>query len=92
MWRLMRVPARAAATPAARQARFFAAQTSAHASSSGKPAETTVKHERQPTESEEDVAADRSRIDPIHRKNATDSQQDVEADRSPVDPLKGPSK
>lgn len=55
-----------------------------------------------PTESEEDVAADRSQVDPLHpestpapkrdetveKKNPTESEEDVAADRSTVDPLK----
>jgi len=54
-----------------------------------------------PTESEEDVAADRSTVDPLHpepetpisdetavKKNPTESEEDVAADRSTVDPLK----
>ncbi|KAM0156203.1 hypothetical protein ACHAQE_006501 [Botrytis cinerea] len=53
-----------------------------------------------PTESEEDVAADRSPIDPLHpeptpkidetvkKENPTESEEDVAADRSTVDPLK----
>ncbi|ESZ97975.1 hypothetical protein SBOR_1646 [Sclerotinia borealis F-4128] len=53
-----------------------------------------------PTESEEDVAADRSPIDPLHpeptpkldetleKGNPTESEEDVAADRSTVDPLK----
>ncbi|KAH8770527.1 ribosomal subunit 39S-domain-containing protein [Hyaloscypha finlandica] len=62
--------------------------------------ETTVKEN--PTESEEDVAADRSTIDPLHpsspevevdetaeKKNPTESEEDVAADRSTVDPLSG---
>jgi copper chaperone CopZ len=55
--------------------------------------ETAVKEH--PTESEEDVAADRSTIDPLHPKvdetaekeNPTESEEDVAADRSTVDPL-----
>ncbi|RSL96100.1 hypothetical protein CEP52_011686 [Fusarium oligoseptatum] len=58
---------------------------------SGKPAATpnksAQKHNPQPTESEADVAADRSRNDPIHRQNPTESQEDVVADRSPDNPL-----
>ncbi|KAL5611004.1 hypothetical protein FOBRF1_007121 [Fusarium oxysporum] len=50
------------------------------------------KHDPQPTESEEDVAADRSRIDPIHWPNLTESQEDVMADRSSDNPLKVPPK
>ncbi|RSL75370.1 hypothetical protein CEP51_010925 [Fusarium floridanum] len=53
---------------------------------SGKPA-ASQKHNPQPTESEADVAADRSRNDPIHRQNPTESQEDVVADRSPDNPL-----
>ncbi|PMD55781.1 uncharacterized protein K444DRAFT_537093 [Hyaloscypha bicolor E] len=62
--------------------------------------ETTVKEN--PTESEEDVAADRSTIDPLHpsspevevdetaeKGNPTESEEDVAADRSTVDPLSG---
>ncbi|KAF7856837.1 hypothetical protein EAF04_009599 [Stromatinia cepivora] len=53
-----------------------------------------------PTQSEEDVAADRSPVDPLHpgptpkinetaeKGNPTESEEDVAADRSPVDPLK----
>ncbi|KAA8576225.1 hypothetical protein EYC84_006376 [Monilinia fructicola] len=63
--------------------------------------ETTEK--RAPTESEEDVAADRSPIDPLHpeptpkldetveKGNPTESEEDVAADRSTVDPLKAKS-
>ncbi len=58
--------------------------------------ETAVKEN--PTESEEDVAADRSTIDPLHptpaevdetseKVNPTESEEDVAADRSTVDPL-----
>jgi len=60
--------------------------------------ETTVKEN--PTESEEDVAADRSTIDPLHpsspevevdetaeKENQTESEEDVAADRSTIDPL-----
>jgi hypothetical protein len=57
--------------------------------------ETVVKEN--PTESEEDVAADRSTIDPLHpssevdetapKGNPTESEEDVAADRSTVDPL-----
>ncbi|RSL54783.1 hypothetical protein CEP53_007325 [Fusarium sp. AF-6] len=58
---------------------------------SGKPAtpnkSASQKHNPQPTESEADVAADRSRNDPIHRQNPTESQEDVVADRSPDNPL-----
>ncbi|KAG4429057.1 hypothetical protein IFR05_015461 [Cadophora sp. M221] len=58
----------------------------------------TVEHEV-PTESEEDVAADRSTIDPLHsdaepaaeetfeKENPTESEEDVDADRTSVDPL-----
>ncbi|KAF8867069.1 hypothetical protein BDZ45DRAFT_638372 [Acephala macrosclerotiorum] len=59
----------------------------------------TVEHEA-PTESEEDVAADRSTVDPLHpestealvdetatKENPTESEEDVAADRSPIDPL-----
>jgi hypothetical protein len=62
--------------------------------------ETSLKEN--PTESEEDVAADRSTIDPLHpsgteievdetaeKKNPTESEEDVAADRSTVDPLSG---
>ncbi|KAB8302935.1 hypothetical protein EYC80_006251 [Monilinia laxa] len=60
--------------------------------------ETT--EQRAPTESEEDVAANRSSIDPLHpeptpkvdetaeKGNPTESEEDVAADRSTVDPLK----
>lgn len=53
-----------------------------------------------PTESEEDVAADRSPIDPLHpeptpkidetvkKETPTESEEDIAADRSTVDPLK----
>lgn len=54
-----------------------------------------------PTESEEDVAADRSELDPLHpdesstfidetavKEQPTESEEDVAADRSEVDPLK----
>ncbi|KAI9641010.1 hypothetical protein NHQ30_010437 [Ciborinia camelliae] len=53
-----------------------------------------------PTESEEDIAADRSPVDPLHpeptpkidetaeKVNPTESEEDVAADRSTVDPLK----
>ncbi|QSZ30990.1 hypothetical protein DSL72_000551 [Monilinia vaccinii-corymbosi] len=56
-----------------------------------------------PTESEEDVAADRSPVDPLHpeptpeidetaeKGNPTESEEDVAADRSTVDPLKAKS-
>jgi hypothetical protein len=60
--------------------------------------ETVVKEN--PTESEEDVAADRSSIDPLHppttpaavdetaeKEYPTESEEDVAADRSTVDPL-----
>lgn len=60
--------------------------------------ETAVK--TNPTESEEDVAADRSTIDPLHpdktpiddthesvENEPTESEQDVNADRSEIDPL-----
>ena len=61
--------------------------------------ETAVKED--PTESEEDVAADRSPVDPLHpdstipaavdetseKENLTESEEDVAADRSTVDPL-----
>jgi hypothetical protein len=59
----------------------------------------TAEHEA-PTESEEDVAADRSSVDPLHpesteapvdetatNENPTESEEDVAADRSPIDPL-----
>lgn len=62
--------------------------------------ETAVKTD--PTESEEDVAADRSVVDPLHptesetpleetpiKYDPTESEEDVDADRSEVDPLKG---
>jgi hypothetical protein len=55
-----------------------------------KPAEAIYsmqEHKPQPTESQEDVAADRSAIDPLHRLNPTESQENVMADRSPDDPL-----
>ncbi|KAL2067340.1 hypothetical protein VTL71DRAFT_1765 [Oculimacula yallundae] len=58
----------------------------------------TAEHEN-PTEAEEDVAADRSTVDPLQRdsetavdetlekENPTESEEDVAADRSSVDPL-----
>ncbi|KAE8453782.1 hypothetical protein EG329_009294 [Mollisiaceae sp. DMI_Dod_QoI] len=59
----------------------------------------TAVHEA-PTESEEDVAADRSTLDPLHpesveapvdetaiHENPTESEEDVAADRSPFNPL-----
>ncbi|KAK0104576.1 hypothetical protein ONS95_004862 [Cadophora gregata] len=58
----------------------------------------TAEHEN-PTESEEDVAADRSTIDPLRpdaepaaedtleKRNPTESEEDVDADRSSEDPL-----
>jgi hypothetical protein len=63
--------------------------------------ETAVKEA--PTESEEDVAADRSTVDPLHpsssipavveetstKEDPTESEEDVAADRSTVDPLSG---
>ncbi|KAH6866090.1 hypothetical protein B0T10DRAFT_498989 [Thelonectria olida] len=55
-----------------------------------RPAETMSpmqEHAPQPTESEEDVAADRSAIDPLHKPNPTESQENAMADRSPDDPL-----
>jgi len=67
--------------------------------------ETTMK--AAPTESEEDVAADRSAIDPLppssiliespaseetsQKGRPTESEEDVAADRSPEDPLSGPN-
>src|SRR3569833_1546034 len=45
-------------------------------------AQSAEEHKPQPTESEADVAADRSPIDPIHRSNPTESHEDIEADRS----------
>lgn len=56
-----------------------------------KPAETISpmrEHKSQPTESQEDVAADRSVMEPHHRLNPTESQENVMADRSADDPLK----
>ena len=57
--------------------------------------ETTVKEN--PSESEENIAADRSTTDPLHpssevdetaaKGNPTESEEDVAADRSTVDPL-----
>jgi hypothetical protein len=60
--------------------------------------ETAVKEN--PSESEADVAADRSTVDPLHphspvededetavKGNPSESEEDVAADRSPVDPL-----
>lgn len=53
-----------------------------------------------PTQSEEDVAADRSPLDPLHqgptpkidetveKGNPTESEEDIAADRSSIDPLK----
>merc|ERR1712098_132677 len=58
----------------------------------------TAQHDN-PTESEEDVAADRSTVDPLHpdaeptaddtleKGNPTESEADVDADRSSEDPL-----
>ncbi|PVH87268.1 hypothetical protein DL98DRAFT_510132 [Cadophora sp. DSE1049] len=58
----------------------------------------TAEHDN-PTESEEDVAADRSTVDPLHpdaepatndtfeKGNPTESEEDVDADRSAEDPL-----
>jgi hypothetical protein len=61
-----------------------------------------TKEKGAPTESEEDVAADRSTVDPLHpdstpvkidetatKEAPTESEEDVAADRSTVDPLKG---
>ena len=59
-----------------------------------KPAETISPmrehkpHSTESTESQEDVGADRSAIDPHHRLNPTESQENVMADRSADDPLK----
>lgn len=63
------------------------------------PDETAEK--ANPTESEEDVAADRSVVDPLNpstdqrtpdetvtKENPTESEEDVAADRSTIDPLK----
>ena len=75
------------------QVRTIADRTSAAEPASGKSAASdksaplSQKHDPQPTESEADVGADRSRIDPIHRENPTESQEDVVADRSPDNPL-----
>ncbi|KAK2667176.1 hypothetical protein RAB80_017597 [Fusarium oxysporum f. sp. vasinfectum] len=88
-----------AAAPTPLQVRVIAARTFATSPSSEKPTPSkklarTIpfpqKHDPQPTESEEDVAADRSRMDPIHRPNLTESQEDVMADRSSDDPLNVP--
>lgn len=64
------------------------------------PAIDETKEKVAPTESEEDVAADRSTIDPLHpeytpttsnetleKGNPTESEEDVAADRSEEDPL-----
>lgn len=43
-----------------------------------------------PTESQEDVEADRSPVDPLHPAETpaeTESQEDIDADKSPIDPL-----
>ncbi|KAH6719135.1 ribosomal subunit 39S-domain-containing protein [Leptodontidium sp. MPI-SDFR-AT-0119] len=63
-----------------------------------KAVDETAEHEV-PTESEEDVAADRSTVDPLHpdaepaveesfkKENPTESEEDVDADRTSEDPL-----
>lgn len=63
-----------------------------------KAVDETAEHEV-PTESEEDVAADRSTVDPLHpdaepaveesfkKENTTESEEDVDADRTSEDPL-----
>ncbi|ODA81336.1 hypothetical protein RJ55_04301 [Drechmeria coniospora] len=75
--------------------RLFAAQSSRRPSSGGpgQGTQTTAsaeKRERHPTESEEDIAADRSRVDPLHRRRPTESEESVAADRLPEDPLHPP--
>ncbi|KAL9563984.1 hypothetical protein ACKAV7_011844 [Fusarium commune] len=87
------------AAPITLQVRVIAARTFAAGPSYGKPTPSkkparTIpfpqKHDPQPTESEEDVAADRSRMDPIHWPNLTESQEDAMGDRSSDNPLNVP--
>ncbi|KAH7232599.1 hypothetical protein B0J15DRAFT_505076 [Fusarium solani] len=90
--RFIRMPRGKVNASTSLQVRMIADRTSAEPAS-GKPAASdksaplSQNHNPQPTESEADVAADRSRNDPIHRQNPTESQEDVIADRSPDNPL-----
>ncbi|ODA76839.1 hypothetical protein RJ55_07355 [Drechmeria coniospora] len=45
------------------------------------------KRKRYQTEFEEDIAANRSQIDPLYRRRPTKSEESVAADRLPEDPL-----
>ncbi|KAJ3549631.1 hypothetical protein NM208_g404 [Fusarium decemcellulare] len=78
-----RIPRTNIVTPISAQVRTMVDQTEKafkKPAALDKPAPVSQKHDPQPTESEVDVAADRSRIDPIHRQNPTESQEDIMAD------------
>ncbi|KAL6409116.1 hypothetical protein AUP68_05486 [Ilyonectria robusta] len=65
--------------------------TAVHQAGSGKAVPAT-EHKPNPTESEEDVSADRSRIEPLRKPRPTESEEDVRADRSTEDPIHNESK
>ncbi|KAH7018808.1 hypothetical protein EDB80DRAFT_699395 [Ilyonectria destructans] len=60
--------------------------TAVHQAGLGKAVPTT-EHKPNPTESEEDVRADRSRVEPLRKPRPTESEEDIRADRSAEDPI-----
>ncbi|TPX12704.1 uncharacterized protein E0L32_000881 [Thyridium curvatum] len=77
---------RAAARAVAQQQRQFGI-TAAYRAGPADQAVPPTEHTPNPTESEEDVSADRSPVEPLHKPRPTESEEDVKADRSTEDPI-----